>query len=123
MPEARGQAARVLEEAQAYRDSVIAQAEGEADRFIAVYEEYAEAPEVTRQRLYLQALEELYMTVPKVLLDTQSNDNILYLPLDRLSGAISSQNSPPPPPLMQDMPSTGNSGSGSARQRPGREGR
>ena len=119
VPEARGQAARIRETAQAYRDSVIAQAEGEADRFIAVYEEYAQAPVVTRQRLYLQALEELYSTVPKVLLDTQSNDNILYLPIDGLRGSSSSQ-SAPPPPLMQDAPSSAPPSS-TARQRPGRE--
>ena len=122
VPEARGQAARVLEEAQAYRDSVIAQAEGEADRFVAVYNEYAQAPEVTRQRLYLQALEELYSTVPKVLLDTQSNDNILYLPLDRLTGGAAGQSVPPPPLVSQDASSSAQPSS-NPRQRPGREGR
>ena len=121
VPEARGQAARVLEEAQAYRDSVIAQAEGEADRFVAVYNEYALAPEVTRQRLYLQALEELYSTVPKVLLDTQSNDNILYLPLDRLTGGSARQSVPPPPLVSQDTPSSNQASN--PRQRAGREGR
>ncbi|MEM1080901.1 MAG: FtsH protease activity modulator HflK [Pseudomonadota bacterium] len=123
VPEARGQAARVLEEAQAYRDSVIAQADGESDRFVAIYREYAEAPEVTRQRLYLQALEELYSTVPKVLLDTQSGNNLLYLPLDRLGAGGAQPGSPPPPPMFsQDTPNTGNNAN-SGRQRTGREGR
>ena len=97
IPEARGRSARIMEEAQGYRDSVIAQAEGEADRFVAVYEEYAKAPEVTRQRLYLQELESLYSTTPKVLLDANSSNNLLYLPLDRLGGASGARNMPPPP--------------------------
>ncbi len=123
VPEARGQAARILEEAQAYRDSVIAQAEGESDRFVAVYEEYALAPEVTRQRLYLQALEELYSTVPKILLDTQSGNNLLYLPLDRMTGSAGQSSGSPPPPPMFNQDSQGSSSSNSNRQRTGREGR
>jgi len=123
IPEARGRAARVLEEAEAYRDSVIAQAEGEADRFVAVYEEYAKAPEVTRQRLYLQELEKLYSETPKVLLDVNSSNNMLYLPLDRLAGG-GSRNRPPPPPLMSEREREGqNTEANQTRARTGREGR
>lgn len=123
IPEARGRAARVLEEAEAYRDSVIAQADGEADRFVAVYEEYAKAPEVTRQRLYLQELESLYSSTPKVLLDAKSSNNLLYLPLDRL-GSADGAGRMPPPPLMSTQEREGqNSTATQTRSRTGREGR
>lgn len=124
VPEARGRAARVLEEARAYRDSLIAQAEGEADRFIAVYEEYAKAPEVTRQRLYLQELESLYANTPKVLLDAGASNNLLYLPLDRLAGASRASRMPPPPLMSnQERQDSGNRNSNQNRGRTGREGR
>lgn len=89
IPEARGRAARVVEDARAYRDSLIAKAEGEADRFIALYEEYERAPVVTRQRLYLETMETLYRSVPKVLLNADSGNNLFYLPLDKLRTADS----------------------------------
>jgi membrane protease subunit HflK len=126
VPEARGRAARVLEEAVGYRDSLIAQADGEADRFVALYTEYERAPEVTRQRLYLQTLQDLYSTVPKVLLDVDSGNNIMYLPLDGLlsgSGtAPSTSRSVPPPPLINSQEQARPS-SNSTRGRTGREGR
>lgn len=125
VPEARGRAARVLEEARAYRDSLIAQADGEADRFIAVLEEYTKAPEVTRQRLYLQELESLYANTPKVLLDANSSNNLLYLPLDRLAGNAGGQVLPPPP-LMSSQEREGinsRANSNPTRGRTGREGR
>lgn len=123
IPEARGRAARVREQAQGYRDSVIARAEGEADRFVAVYEEYAKAPQVTRQRLYLQELESLYSSTPKVLLDANSSNNLLYLPLDRLASGQSNGRLPPPP-LMSGQEREGEATSSSqTRTRSGREGR
>jgi membrane protease subunit HflK len=124
VPEARGRAARILEEARAYRDSLIAQAEGEADRFIAVYEEYAKAPEVTRQRLYLQELETLYANTPKVLLDADSSNNLLYLPLDRLGAASGDSRLPPPPMMSSEERQSGSArNSNQNRGRTGREGR
>ena len=123
IPEARGRAARVREQAEGYRDSVIAQAEGEADRFVAVFEEYAKAPEVTRQRLYLQELEGLYSNTPKVLLDVNSSNNMLYLPLDRLASGQSG-NRLPPPPLMSGQEREGQATQANqTRTRSGREGR
>jgi membrane protease subunit HflK len=119
VPEARGQAARVLEEARGYRESLIARAEGEADRFLARYEEYARAPAVTRQRLYLETIEALFAGVPKVLMDVEQGNNLFYLPLDRMTGSGSAV-APVPPPLInaggsvQSSPST-------ARSRSGRE--
>ena len=81
VPEARGQAARILEEAEGYRETVIAKATGEADRFNSIYTEYVRAPEMTRERLYLETLETVYGRSAKVLLDSSNQNNLLYLPL------------------------------------------
>ncbi len=96
VPEARGRAARVLEEAQGYRDARIAQATGESDRFIAIYEEYARAPEVTRQRLYLETLEEVYGRSAKVLMDVSDSNQMIYLPLDKIRDGSPALRAPAP---------------------------
>ena len=80
IPEARGQATRLHEEAIAYRDRIIARADGEANRFEALLTEYRKAPAVTRERLYLEAMQDIYASNPKVLLDLHNNSNIIYLP-------------------------------------------
>lgn len=90
---ARGDAARVLEDARAYRDRVIADAEGEAARFEAVLTEYQKAPVVTRQRLYIDALEDVYGRSSKVFLDAEGSGNLLYLPIDRLMQQNSTRSS------------------------------
>lgn len=84
LPRARGSAARELQNAEAYRARVIADAEGEADRFVQILLEYEKAPGVTRQRLYLETLEQVLANSTKVLLDAEGGNNLLYLPLDRL---------------------------------------
>ncbi|MDZ7621460.1 MAG: FtsH protease activity modulator HflK [Candidatus Competibacteraceae bacterium] len=84
IPRARGQAARRLQEASAYREQVIAQAEGEASRFEQLLGAYRVAPEVTRERLYLETIEAVLTQTSKVLVDVQGTNNLLYLPLDRL---------------------------------------
>ncbi|MDJ0813571.1 MAG: FtsH protease activity modulator HflK [Woeseiaceae bacterium] len=84
VPKAEGEAARVLEDARAYRDRVIADAEGEAARFEALLIEYQKAPEVTRERLYIDAIEEVYGRSNKVFLDSSGSGNLLYLPVDQL---------------------------------------
>lgn len=84
IPRARGAAQRVLQDAEAYRDRVIADAEGESARFEALLTEYSKAPRVTRDRLYLEAIEEVYAKSNKVLVDSESSGNLMYLPLDRL---------------------------------------
>jgi len=84
LPRARGAAARQLQDSEAYRARVIADAEGEADRFSSVLTEYLKAPGVTRQRLYLETLEEILANSTKVLVDTEGGNNIMYLPLDQL---------------------------------------
>ncbi len=83
LPKARGAAARVLEEAQAYKEQVVAEADGEAARFEKILGEYAKAPSVTRERLYLESLESVLQRSSKVMVDTQGS-NLLYLPLDQV---------------------------------------
>lgn len=84
IPKARGRAARVRLDAEAYRDRVIRDAEGEAARFEALLTEYQKAPRVTRDRLYLEAVEEVYGNSNKVIIDSEGAGNLLYLPLDQL---------------------------------------
>ncbi len=84
VPKASGDAARVLEDARAYRERVIANAEGEAARFEALLVEYQKAPRVTRDRLYIDAIEQVYKNSKKVILDSQGSGNLLYLPIDKL---------------------------------------
>lgn len=84
IPVARGDAARVLQDAAAYRDRVIADAEGDASRFEALLTEYQKAPEVTRERLYIDAIEEVYGRSNKIFLDSEGSGNLLYLPIDQL---------------------------------------
>ena len=86
IPRARGAAARVLQDAEGYQNRVIADAEGDAARFEALLTEYQKAPRVTRDRLYLEAVEEVYRNSNKVLLDSSSSNNLLYLPIDKLMG-------------------------------------
>ncbi len=84
IPEARGAAQRVLEEAMAYREKVIAEADGESQRFEQLLTEYRKAPEVTRQRLYLDAVQQVMSSSSKVLVDVEGGNNMIYLPLDKL---------------------------------------
>jgi len=86
IPRARGRAARIIQDAEAYHDRVIAGAEGEAARFTALLTEYQKAPRVTRERLYIEAVEEVYGNSNKVILDSQGSGNLLYLPIDKLIG-------------------------------------
>ena len=84
VPVARGAAQRAIEEANAYKDKVVAKAEGESDRFNKRLTEYSKAPEVTRERLYLDAIEEVMANSTKVMIDVEGGNNLLYLPLDKL---------------------------------------
>jgi len=87
IPKAKGTAARLIEEANGYKQRVIATAEGDASRFRQIYTEYAKAPEVTRQRMYLDTMQQIYANTSKVLVDTKGQGNLLYLPLDKLMQA------------------------------------
>ncbi|QVL49371.1 MAG: FtsH protease activity modulator HflK [Thiocapsa sp.] len=85
LPQARGEAARIIADARAYRDQVIARSEGETARFTAILTEYLMAPEVTRQRLYLETMEQVLGDSNKVIIDVEDGGNsLLYLPLDQL---------------------------------------
>ncbi len=84
IPRARGQAARILQEAEGYRAAVIARAEGEASRFEQILSEYRKAPDITRDRLYLESLEEVLTNSTKLLIDQEGGNNIFYLPLDQI---------------------------------------
>ena len=84
VPRARGEAQRILQDAEAYRERVIADAEGDASRFEALLAEYQKAPRVTRDRLYIEAVEEVYGDAAKVLIDTDGSGNLLYLPLNEI---------------------------------------
>jgi membrane protease subunit HflK len=84
IPRARGTASRLIEEAEGYKARVVAQAQGDAQRFRLLQAEYAKAPQVTRERLYLEAMQEIYSNVTKVMIDTRQNSNLLYLPLDKI---------------------------------------
>ena len=84
IPRARGDAQRIILDAQAYKDRVIRDADGNASRFEALLAEYQKAPRVTRDRLYIEAVEEVYGNTNKVLLDSEGSGNLLYLPIDKL---------------------------------------
>jgi len=84
IPEARGEAQRYLEEAEGYKQSTIAEATGEAERFNKVYVEYKLAPEVTRERIYLDTIESVMESSTKVMIDVEGGNNLLYLPLDKI---------------------------------------
>ena len=95
IPRARGAQQRVLQNAEAYRERVIADAAGDASRFLALLTEYQKAPRVTRDRLYIEAIEEVYGRSNKVIIDSKSSGNLLYLPIDKLvrgSNASASEN-------------------------------
>ncbi len=97
IPEARGQAQRMLEEASGYRDAVISRAQGEADRFSKLVAEYRKAPDVTRERLYLETMQEVMGNTSKVLVTgDKGQNNLLYLPLDKMinSRGATSERSP-----------------------------
>jgi len=89
IPQARGRAQRTIEEAEAYRARVVAEAEGEAQRFSLLLAEYQQAPEVMRERLYIDAVQEVLSKSSKVLVDVEGGNNMMYLPLDRLQRSSS----------------------------------
>ena len=120
VPEARGQAARIMQEAEGYKAATVALAEGEANRFMLLLNEYHKAPEITRKRLYLQTMENVFSRTSKVLMDADSTGNVLYLPLDQLGtgGGTAGRNNMPP----IVTPDTGGS-SGDTSRNSRREGR
>jgi membrane protease subunit HflK len=87
IPKARGTAARLIQEADGYKQRLIATAEGDASRFKQILTEYAKAPEVTRNRMYLETMQQIYANTSKVMVDAKGQGNLLYLPLDKLMHA------------------------------------
>jgi len=87
IPDARGRAVRITQEAEAYREQTVAEARGQATRFTKVYDEYKKAPEVTRQRLYLETLERIFGGTDKIILDSGAGGSgvVPYLPLNELT--------------------------------------
>lgn len=99
LPKVEGQAARLRADAEGYKSQVIAQSEGQTSRFTQVLAQYEKAPGVTRERLYLETLESVLSNTPKVLLDVEGGNNLVYLPLDKLFGhAPGSQETVAAPP-------------------------
>ena len=99
IPEAQGKAARLRQEAEGYRSRVVARAEGDAQRFKSVLVEYQKAPAVTRDRIYIDTMQQIYGDVTKVMVDSRNGSNLLYLPLDKLlqqSGSNVTSSTPVP---------------------------
>ena len=87
VPKARGAAARLVEESEAYRQKAVARAEGESSRFLKLLAEYEKAPDVTRERMYLETMGDVLGQTGAMVVDVKNSNNMLYLPVDRLSRA------------------------------------
>jgi modulator of FtsH protease HflK len=125
IPKAQGTSARLREEAEGYKSRVVAQAEGDAQRFASVLTEYQKAPAVTRDRMYIDTMTQVYSNVSKVLVDTRSNSNLLYLPLDKLIQQAGAGPVTLPAPVQPGSAeaSTSAAGSPDIRSRDGQRGR
>jgi len=95
IPKARGEASRMLQDAEGYRSRVIANAEGNAARFKQVLVEYQKAPAVTRDRMYLETMQQIFSSTTKLMMDTKNANNMIYLPLDKLNGESAGKASQP----------------------------
>jgi membrane protease subunit HflK len=103
VPRAVGAASRLKEEAEGYKSRIIAQAQGDGQRFRSVLNEYQKAPQVTRDRMYIDAMQQIYSNVTKVLVESKQGSNLLYLPLDKIMQATQST----APAVGSPVPSTG----------------
>jgi membrane protease subunit HflK len=106
VPRARGLASRLKEEAEGYKQSVIANSEGEASRFVQIFAEYQKAPQVTRQRIYLDTMQTVMNNTSKILVDQKGGNSLLYLPLDKLQQTVSQPYSGGPDALSQSLAAT-----------------
>jgi membrane protease subunit HflK len=95
VPRAVGAASRLKEESSAYRERIVAQAEGDAQRFKSILPEYQKAPQVTRDRMYIDAMQQIYSNVTKIVVDSKQGSNLLYLPLDKIMQMNTSGTNPP----------------------------
>ena len=89
VPRAKGAAGRLIEEAEGYKARVVATAQGDASRFKQIFAEYSKSPQVTRDRMYIDVMQQIYQNVTKVIVDTRSSNQMLYLPLDKLIQQVS----------------------------------
>ena len=106
IPRARGEAARLIEDARGYKARVVAEADGESQRFLALLAEYEKAPNVTRERLYLETMQDVLRNTGKVVLDVKEGSNLTYLPLDRMiQQPLRVDNAPPASPRIS-LPSS-----------------
>lgn len=118
VPKARGTAARLLEEAEGYRQRVIANAEGESARFKSIVTEYNKAPAVTRDRLYLDTMQQILTSTSKVLVDSRAGNQLLYLPLDKIIQMSGSSAVPDPQiPARTSVPESPATAESGARSR------
>ena len=117
IPRAQGTAARLREEAEGYRARVVAQAEGDASRFRSVLDEYKKAPAVTRDRLYIDTMQQVFGNVSKIMVDSRSGSNLLYLPLDKLMQQAGATVAAAPAPMPAEAPAA--SAATDARSRDG----
>ena len=110
VPKAQGIAARLTQEAQGYKQSVISTAQGDASRFTQILGEYQKAPQVTRERMYLDTMQQILGATSKVIIDTKGGNNLLYLPVDKLMQLSSSREAQLPPPVtIEPSPQVGSS--------------
>ena len=109
VPRAKGTAARLKEEADGYKANVVARAEGDAQRFKAVLAEYQKAPQVTRDRMYTDAMQQIYSSVTKVMVDSRQGNNLLYLPLDKIMQMSATPASDPASAVLPAPPVSGTS--------------
>ena len=93
IPRAKGTAARLIQEAEGYKARVVATAEGDAGRFKQILVEYSKAPQVTRDRMYIDTMREMYTNVTKILVDTTKSNNLLFLPLDKIIAQVNAESS------------------------------
>lgn len=97
IPKARGEASRMIQEAEAYKGSIVANAQGNASRFQQVLVEYQKAPAITRDRMYLETMQQIFANTSKVMMDTKTGNNMIYLPLDKIQGDQAAKVAPAAP--------------------------
>ena len=117
IPRAQGESAKLREQAEGYKARVIATAEGDAERFKSVLTEYQKAPQVTRDRIYIDTMQQVYSNVSKVMVDSKSGSNLLYLPLDKLLQQGSSGSVTVSVPQPTTLPEPATSGATDLRSR------
>ncbi len=122
VPKARGAASRLLQESEGYRARVVANAQGEASRFTKVLVEYQRAPAVMRDRLYIEAMQQIFSSTTKIMVDTKNNNSMIYLPLDKLIAQTAAEAAAGvQPPAQAQQPSGNEPAPGEGRVERGRD--